>query len=232
MRGFETLLPCCMICMAEGRHYAECGTRVLSIQGPPGGRVPGVPPRIRELATSSVESHTAEIAYMMDKASSGSSESCHPATRAAFEYHRSCPATTVFDDQFPRADSDVSWATAGSYLYAVIHSCHALTPMMRFEMSNAPLDSIYIIVCNSHTVSRLLQYHHRGHQYSFYRCTCDRRSHHSVRSLLAAKHTRLTNGDTCFIRCTSMLHRSDSNSYPPSFLHSTISVWQPEPYVS
>ena len=57
------------------------------------------------LATSSVESRTAEeIAYMMDKASSGSSESSHPATRAAIEYRRSRPATADLDDQFPRAD--------------------------------------------------------------------------------------------------------------------------------
>ena len=90
-----------------------------------------------------------QIAYMMKTASSGSPESCHPATRAAIEYHRSRPATADLDDQFPRADSDVSWATAGCYLYAVIHSCHALTPMMRVKMSNTSVESIYIVVCEA-----------------------------------------------------------------------------------
>lgn len=35
--------------MGEGRRYAERGSRVLSIQGPPGGRALGVPRRIRDL---------------------------------------------------------------------------------------------------------------------------------------------------------------------------------------
>lgn len=151
--------------------------------------------------------------------------------QAAIEYHRSRPATADLDDRFPRADFDVSWATAGCYLYAVIHSCHALTPMMR-SMSEGLLGVYLYSRLQSHTVSTLLlQYHHRGPNYSFFLCASDRLSHRSARSL-TPKHTRLTNGKTCFIRCASMLHRSDSNSHPSSFLHSTISVWQTKPYIS
>jgi hypothetical protein len=172
----------------------------------------------------------------MEGMSSCSSESCQPATRAAIE-----DCSTIIEAALPlqslvmvssfEQTICVSWATVGCYLYAIIHSCHGLTPMMRSTMCVCCLlEPIYIVVCEA------IQYQTdcstttaTPNTYSIV-CASNQRSRSSQRSL-AAKRTRF-NGDTCFVRGPAMLHRSDSNSHPSSFLHITISIWRSQPNIS
>jgi len=75
----------------------------------------------------------------MEEMSSGSSESCQPATREAIEDHlkiieAALPLQTLMTMSSLEQTICVSWATVGCYLYAVIHSCHAATPMMHVVM--------------------------------------------------------------------------------------------------
>lgn len=105
--------------------------------------------------------------------------------------HRSSPATAdLDDDEFPRAD----------YLCQLGNGRVLLVRRYTFLPRRDPYDALYNVMCTpgfylyscmrSRTASNLLQYHHRGLQYSLYRCASDQESPYIYRRL-AAKHTRL-----------------------------------------
>jgi hypothetical protein len=154
---------------------------------------------------------------------------CHPCSnRRSFHDHRSSPATTKLDDDgFLRADYLCQLGNGWVLLVRRYTFLPRLDPYDALYNVDCLLESIYIVVCEATRC--------RGY------CSTSIAvpNTHSIVvqvikeaiAAIAATHTGL-NGDTCFVRCPSMLHRSDGNSHPSSFLHTTISVWESQPYIS